>query len=306
MLGAVAPSRTRIAGAAAVAVLAVTSVAMMSAVASAEGITGVEYRSTDKAGNVEQAKSVEVKIDDVAPETMVELDPADSGDGDIHTEPVTVTLTAEDGDLGSGVERIEYQLTTNGSASGWIERANNQGDEPFSTSFTVSVDGEHEVEFRTVHVAGNEEDVKSVDFTVEVRPAPSCATVADGQCAVDLSDDLNHDGTATVTDSDQGNFDGLGWSYDGDLLPPAGPLIDLSARPEWRIWVEASRSRSRHHSRKLWRGSGRMSRALVHARSGPGSRSIFPRHANGHLFRLSAWVFIPGLIGLRRLFGGPR
>ncbi len=52
----------------------------------------------------------------------------------------------------------------------------------------------------------------------------SCAIVADGQCAVDLGGELNHDGTATVTDSDQGNFDGLGWSYDGDLLPPAGPV----------------------------------------------------------------------------------
>jgi Glycosyl hydrolase family 92/NPCBM-associated, NEW3 domain of alpha-galactosidase len=60
--------------------------------------------------------------------------------------------------------------------------------------------------------------------TVEVRPAATCGATADGQCAVDLGRDLNHDGTATVANPDQGNFDGVGWSYDGDLLPPPGPV----------------------------------------------------------------------------------
>lgn len=60
--------------------------------------------------------------------------------------------------------------------------------------------------------------------TIEVRRATTCGVMADGQCAVDLGDELNHDGAATVANSDQGNFDGVGWSYDGDLLPPAGPV----------------------------------------------------------------------------------
>jgi predicted alpha-1,6-mannanase (GH76 family) len=64
----------------------------------------------------------------------------------------------------------------------------------------------------------------SVATMSAVASAQSCAIVADGQCAVDLGEELNHDGTATVTNSDQGNFDGLGWSYDADLLPPAGPV----------------------------------------------------------------------------------
>ena len=60
--------------------------------------------------------------------------------------------------------------------------------------------------------------------SIEVRTAATCATTAGTQCAVDLGRDLNHDGAATVAHSDQGNFDGAGWSYDGDLLPPAGPV----------------------------------------------------------------------------------
>jgi hypothetical protein len=60
--------------------------------------------------------------------------------------------------------------------------------------------------------------------TVEVRAASTCATSGNGQCAVALGPVLNHDGTATVAASSQGNFDGLGWSYDGDLFPAAGSV----------------------------------------------------------------------------------
>ncbi|MEW2401891.1 GH92 family glycosyl hydrolase [Streptomyces sp. NPDC046862] len=62
------------------------------------------------------------------------------------------------------------------------------------------------------------------EATVEVRPAAECATVADESCAVDLSRDMLHDGTATAEESGQGDFDGGGWSYDAHLLPAAGPV----------------------------------------------------------------------------------
>ncbi|MFB9905378.1 GH92 family glycosyl hydrolase [Allokutzneria oryzae] len=58
--------------------------------------------------------------------------------------------------------------------------------------------------------------------TIDLRPAPTCLSTVD--CAVDLSRDRNHDGTATAAQSAQGNFDGGGWTYDGDLLPKAGPV----------------------------------------------------------------------------------
>jgi predicted alpha-1,2-mannosidase len=64
----------------------------------------------------------------------------------------------------------------------------------------------------------------TVDATVEVRTAATCAATANGQCAVDLGRDLNHDGTATVASPGEGDFDGGGWSYDAALLPAAGPV----------------------------------------------------------------------------------
>jgi hypothetical protein len=60
--------------------------------------------------------------------------------------------------------------------------------------------------------------------TIEVRTAARCAADAGGQCAVGLGGELNHDGTATVAASTEGDFDGAGWGYDGDLLPAAGPF----------------------------------------------------------------------------------
>jgi hypothetical protein len=60
--------------------------------------------------------------------------------------------------------------------------------------------------------------------TVELRPSGTCVSGISGQCAVDLTNDRNHDGTATVARSGEGNFDGQGWSYDAALLPAAGPV----------------------------------------------------------------------------------
>jgi predicted alpha-1,2-mannosidase len=72
-------------------------------------------------------------------------------------------------------------------------------------------------------LTGDGTNTVTVEATIDVRSA-ACATISNGQCAVDLTRDLNHDGTATVAQSSQGNFDGSGWSYDGDLLPAAGPV----------------------------------------------------------------------------------
>ncbi|UYQ65388.1 GH92 family glycosyl hydrolase [Streptomyces peucetius] len=62
------------------------------------------------------------------------------------------------------------------------------------------------------------------EATVEVREPGACAVRAEGQCAVDLTREANHDGTATVAASGEGDFDGGGWSYDAALLPEAGQV----------------------------------------------------------------------------------
>jgi hypothetical protein len=59
--------------------------------------------------------------------------------------------------------------------------------------------------------------------TVTVRLG-SCASAPAGFCPLDLGRDYNHDGVATLDATDQGNFDGGGWSYAANLLPSKGPV----------------------------------------------------------------------------------
>jgi predicted alpha-1,2-mannosidase len=75
-----------------------------------------------------------------------------------------------------------------------------------------------------VTVSGIGANTVTASATVELRAPAVCAAGVSGQCAVDLKNDVNHDGSATAEQSAQGNFDGSGWSYDADLLPPAGPV----------------------------------------------------------------------------------
>ncbi|MEV5715504.1 GH92 family glycosyl hydrolase [Amycolatopsis mediterranei] len=81
--------------------------------------------------------------------------------------------------------------------------------------------GTHPVQ---VAVSGLGANTVTRSATIEVRTPSACLSPGT-QCAVDLARDRNHDGTATVSASAEGNFDGGGWSYDASLLPAAGPVV---------------------------------------------------------------------------------
>jgi predicted alpha-1,2-mannosidase len=59
-------------------------------------------------------------------------------------------------------------------------------------------------------------------ISVEIREPLRCASNGAAACALDLTEAVNHDGTATVASPSEGNFDDSGWSYDAALLPAAG------------------------------------------------------------------------------------
>ena len=77
-------------------------------VVSTPGTHTIEYRSTDKNGNVEATKTLSVKVDKVTPSTTAALSPASPGPGGTYTGPVGLTLTATDAT--SGVAKTEYQV----------------------------------------------------------------------------------------------------------------------------------------------------------------------------------------------------
>ncbi|MDR7080077.1 uncharacterized protein YjiK [Neobacillus niacini] len=142
---------------------------------SEEGVNKVSFYSVDNAKNIEETKTVEVKIDTAAPETT-------SNVTDLWNQgEVSVQLTATD-DL-SGVAKTFYSL--NGSE--FVE----------GTAFTVSEEGVNEVSFYSVDNAGNVEDVKTVEVKIDRAAPETTSNVTNqwykGEVAVELTstDDIS-------------------------------------------------------------------------------------------------------------------
>ena len=81
----------------------------------------------------------------------------------------------------SGVDFTEYRINTDGATGEWIQSDNAEDDDPFETTFTVSDEGDHVVEYRSTDNAGNEEETKSVEFSIgaEDPDAPMVVGYAD-------------------------------------------------------------------------------------------------------------------------------
>jgi regulation of enolase protein 1 (concanavalin A-like superfamily)/plastocyanin len=63
----------------------------------------------------------------------------------------------------SGVDYTEYQV----DGGAWVRSDNDADEDPFVTEFSVSGEGDHTVQYRSVDGAGNEEAAKSVSFAIE-------------------------------------------------------------------------------------------------------------------------------------------
>jgi uncharacterized cupredoxin-like copper-binding protein len=145
------------------------------------GDHSVQYRATDKAGNVSQTGSkqfsvVEPQGDDIPPTVNATV----AGN---NTAKATVTVTASDAD--SGVKSVEYKL----DSGAW-------------TAYTAPVDvttpGSHMLHYRATDNANNVSPEGMVDFTVvagDTTPPTVNATVAGNNTAK---------ATVTVTATDSG------------------------------------------------------------------------------------------------------
>nr|WP_304216832.1 hypothetical protein [Fredinandcohnia onubensis] len=117
---------------------------------SEEGINEVSFYSVDKAGNVEEVQTVQVKIDKTAPVTASNVE-------DVwNKKDFKVDLTATD-NL-SGVAQTFYSINGSEFAEG--------------TSLTVSEEGMTEVSYYSVDRAGNKEDVQTVQVKID-KTAPT-------------------------------------------------------------------------------------------------------------------------------------
>jgi regulation of enolase protein 1 (concanavalin A-like superfamily) len=117
----------------------------------------VRFRSTDKAGNVEEEQSLAITVDGppadtTAPVTTVQTDPASPGSAGWFTTAPRVTLSATD--AGSGVARTEYRIG-NGA---WTA---------YTAPFAITTQGRQVLEVRSVDEAGNVETAQSKEIAVD-------------------------------------------------------------------------------------------------------------------------------------------
>ncbi|MEO3816964.1 ThuA domain-containing protein [Plantactinospora sp. B24E8] len=140
---------------------------------SGDGDHELRFRSTDEAGNVEETKSVAVRIDATAPVSSASFaPPTDDGWHGGGSVPVTLTST----DAGSGVALLEWSL----DGGAWTA---------YTEPVTVTGDGQHELLYRATDAAGNVETLKSAVLKIDgVKPTVLVSGLADGQLYGDSQD----------------------------------------------------------------------------------------------------------------------
>ncbi|MDH3976294.1 MAG: Ig-like domain-containing protein [Deltaproteobacteria bacterium] len=131
----------------------------------AEGGHVMGYRSIDKAGNVEAEKSLTFVIDNSAPVSVIAAGAPQfsSPDGSFFVTPASqFTLTAQDSH--SGVSVSQFRI----DGGPWIDY----------TPFTVSSEGVHLIEYRSLDNLGNVEEIRSLAVITDAMPPLSTAEVS--------------------------------------------------------------------------------------------------------------------------------
>ena len=169
------------------------------------GIHKVSFYSVDQAGNVEDPKTGEVKIDETAPVTISNV---------IDTwmnQNFTVELTATD-DL-SGVAKTYYSV----NAAEYVK----------GTSFEVSEPGIHKVSFYSVDLAGNKEAPKTIEIKNDVTAPKTTSNITDAW--------MNENFTVNLTAND--DLSGVAKTYysinDGEYLE--GTSFELSEAGVYKV-----------------------------------------------------------------------
>jgi hypothetical protein len=121
-----------------------------------DGTYTVQYRSIDRAGNMEDVKQQTIHIDKTAPLTSASLAGTLLSNGTYNSD-VALTLTAADSQSGAGVEKTEYSL----DRTNWLL---------YGSPIVLTDDGIYTVSFRSSDMAGNTELNKSITINIDKAP----------------------------------------------------------------------------------------------------------------------------------------
>ncbi|MCM3124191.1 MULTISPECIES: DUF4350 domain-containing protein [unclassified Mesobacillus] len=129
-----------------------------------DGVFTLEFHGSDVSGNVEEIKSIEIKVDKTAPETAVTLNPEKAtGTNGWYTSDVTVSLSASDSL--TDVKTTQYRI--NGGE--WTV---------YSDALQLTTDGIYKIEYHSVDGAGNVEETKMKEFKID-QTAPELSVSVD-------------------------------------------------------------------------------------------------------------------------------
>ncbi|GAM09957.1 hypothetical protein OR1_02242 [Geobacter sp. OR-1] len=142
------------------------------------GKHSIEFRSIDKAGNMETARSMAVMVDTDPPTSMISIDhnKTEYGDTIYSVKPVNLSLSAIDSE--AGVKTSQYKLD----------------DGPWKTyqPFSISDEGIHLVEFRSVDQLDNAEPTRFVKIIIDHHPPVTSLMIGEpkqpGQEQVQITD----------------------------------------------------------------------------------------------------------------------
>lgn len=150
-----------------------------------QGITNVSILAEDNVGNYQQ-KNTYVALDNVKPTTTI------SGTSETwFNSNRSITISAVDTVVGSGVNTIQYKLNNSGT---WVTYP--------GTSLTISADGITKIEARSIDKAGNISDTVSGNIKID-KTLPTVAING----SVDSW--INTNGSFTITGADQSGKSGL-------------------------------------------------------------------------------------------------
>ncbi|MDD1747299.1 MAG: pre-peptidase C-terminal domain-containing protein, partial [Methanomassiliicoccales archaeon] len=125
----------------------------------------LDYYSVDRAGNHEQARSLDVWVDTQAPSTGNQTEGRQGTNHWFVSEVIVSLLRSDDG---SGLARTLYQV----DGGSW---------EDYSSPFNVSKEGVHTLAFYSVDVAGNQESSGFLSLMVDLTAPTSSASLQGGQ-----------------------------------------------------------------------------------------------------------------------------
>ncbi len=237
----------------------------------ADGEHVVGYRSTDAAGNVEEALEATILVDTIRPSLTITVD-GDAGEGGWLISNATVSL--DGGDAGSGLDRIEYRL-----GADWKTYTG-----PF-----VLTEGVYELEARAFDVAGNMEAPPTRTISVDTT-LPEISLALEGM-HLWRGDEVDVVSETHFTLASGYDLSGVAWteySLDGGPWQPTG---------EFRLAGSDGEHLLTYRARDLAGNKGHAGDLVVHLLNdeAPSVRLVHPR---GDSFYLGSENF-------RLRLGGP-